>query len=176
MTMPTAPALGWTTVATADGPFTVLYDDADTVHAAGWTESAEYLAGLIAPALRGGQLSRRPAGPVADAVTAYYDGDFAAPSGVAVRQIAGPFIAAAWSALRLVPAGYPVTYGQLAERAGRPAAVRGAAQCCVRNAAALFVPCHRVTRTSGGLGGFRYGLDLKRNLLAREEPPPDLED
>ena len=48
-------------------------------------------------------------------------------------------------------------------------AVRVAASACAMNAAALFVPCHRVLRTDGSLGGFRYGLDLKQSLLARED-------
>ena len=70
--------------------------------------------------------------------------------------------------LRTVPAGEPVTYTEFAELAGRPAAVRAAAMACARNAAALFVPCHRVLRLDGSLGGFRWGLDVKRWLLAHE--------
>jgi methylated-DNA-[protein]-cysteine S-methyltransferase len=46
--------------------------------------------------------------------------------------------------------------------------VRAAASACARNAAALFVPCHRVLRTDGTLGGFRWGVDVKRKLLAHE--------
>jgi O-6-methylguanine DNA methyltransferase len=53
-------------------------------------------------------------------------------------------------------------------RAGQPAAVRAAASICARNAPALFVPCHRVLRSDGSLGGFAWGLDVKRSLLARE--------
>ena len=56
--------------------------------------------------------------------------------------------------------------------AGRPAAIRAAAQACARNAAALFVPCHRVLRTDGSLGGFRWGLDVKKWLLAHERRLP----
>ncbi|MEU4712555.1 MGMT family protein, partial [Micromonospora purpureochromogenes] len=50
----------------------------------------------------------------------------------------------------------------------RPAAVRAAAAACARNAAALFVPCHRVLRTDGTLGGYRWGLDVKEWLLGHE--------
>jgi methylated-DNA-[protein]-cysteine S-methyltransferase len=71
-----------------------------------------------------------------------------------------------------VPAGAPVTYAELAAKAGRPAAVRAAAGACGSNAAALFVPCHRVLRTGGALGGFRWGLDVKRWLLDHEASPP----
>ena len=74
----------------------------------------------------------------------------------------------AWEVLRTVPAGAPVTYAEFAAKAGRPDAVRAAAGACARNAAALFVPCHRVIRTGGGLGGFRYGLEVKRWLLDHE--------
>ena len=52
-----------------------------------------------------------------------------------------------------------------------PAAVRAAAGACARNAAALFVPCHRVLRTGGGLGGFRWGVEVKRWLLDHESAP-----
>jgi methylated-DNA-[protein]-cysteine S-methyltransferase len=70
--------------------------------------------------------------------------------------------------LRTVPAGEPDTYAAFAARCGRPAAVRAAAGACARNAAALFVPCHRVLATGGGLGGFRWGTPVKRWLLDHE--------
>jgi methylated-DNA-[protein]-cysteine S-methyltransferase len=85
-----------------------------------------------------------------------------------VRQRSGPYREHAWEVLRGVPAGDPVTYTEYADRTGRPAAVRAAAGACARNAAALFVPCHRVLRSDGTLGGFRYGLPVKESLLARE--------
>jgi methylated-DNA-[protein]-cysteine S-methyltransferase len=77
----------------------------------------------------------------------------------------------AWGVLRTVEPGEPVTYTGYAALAGRPAAVRAAASACARNAAALFVPCHRVVRTGGGLGGFRWGTDVKRWLLDHEARP-----
>ncbi|MBM7366339.1 methylated-DNA--[protein]-cysteine S-methyltransferase [Gordonia hydrophobica] len=162
--------LGWTVVTTPDGPFIVLFDDAQTVYASGWTESPDYLANLVAPALCRDYLTERAPGAAAEAVLAYYDGDLDAPSRIAVRQSAGPFIEDCWAALRQVGPGRRVTYTQLAECAGRPTAVRAAAQCCVRNAATLFVPCHRVVRSDGTLGGYRYGLERKGELLAREAP------
>jgi methylated-DNA-[protein]-cysteine S-methyltransferase len=70
--------------------------------------------------------------------------------------------------LRHVKPGEPVTYTAFAELTGRPRAVRAAAAACARNAAALFVPCHRVLRTDGTLGGYRWGLDVKRWLLDHE--------
>jgi methylated-DNA-[protein]-cysteine S-methyltransferase len=61
-----------------------------------------------------------------------------------------------------------VTYTGFAALAGRPLAVRAAAAACARNAAAPFVPCHRVLRTDGTLGGYRWGLPVKRRLLDHE--------
>ena len=69
---------------------------------------------------------------------------------------------------RQVPPGRPVSYRRYAELTGRPTAVRAAAGACAWNAAALFVPCHRVVRTDGGLGGFRWGVRIKRWLLDHE--------
>jgi methylated-DNA-[protein]-cysteine S-methyltransferase len=84
------------------------------------------------------------------------------------QQTGGAFLAHAWDVLRDVPAGAPVTYTEYAAKAGRPAAIRAAAQACARNAAALFVPCHRVLRTDGTLGGYRWGLPIKQWLLDHE--------
>nr|WP_281371613.1 methylated-DNA--[protein]-cysteine S-methyltransferase [Petropleomorpha daqingensis] len=74
----------------------------------------------------------------------------------------------AWEQLRRVPAGSPATYAEFAVRCGRPAAIRAAANACARNAAALFVPCHRVIGSDGGLTGFRWGTPVKRWLLDHE--------
>ncbi len=158
------------TVPTPAGPFTVVADDA-VVLASGWTDDVDDLLPLIAPALRPASVERaRGLGPVTDAVAAYVAGDLGAVDGIEVRQQSGPFLVEAWTVLRRVPAGAPVTYAELAAKAGRPDAVRAAASACARNAAALFVPCHRVVRTGGGLGGFRWGLDVKRWLLEHEAP------
>jgi methylated-DNA-[protein]-cysteine S-methyltransferase len=70
--------------------------------------------------------------------------------------------------LRTVPAGGPISYSEFAVWSGRPSAIRAAAQACGRNSAALFVPCHRVLRNDGSLGGFRWGLPVKQWLLTFE--------
>ena len=73
-----------------------------------------------------------------------------------------------WAALRAIPPGTRTTYTEIARRIGRPAAVRAVANACAANAIAVVVPCHRVLRGDGGLGGYRWGLDRKRTLLERE--------
>jgi methylated-DNA-[protein]-cysteine S-methyltransferase len=158
------------TVDTPAGPFTVLATD-DAVLASGWTTDPETLALLVHPSLRPDAQPRPRAdlGQVTKAVLAYLDGDLAAIDEVPVHQHSGPYLAHARQILRGVAPGEPVSYTTFAARTGRPAAVRAAAQACARNATALFVPCHRVLRADGSLGGFRWGLPVKRWLLTHEE-------
>jgi methylated-DNA-[protein]-cysteine S-methyltransferase len=153
------------THATPGGPFTLLADPDGAVRAAGWLD-AEALAAAFAPGEEA--RPRRDVGEASRAVLAYLDGDLAAPGAVPVRQRSGPFIEHAWEVLRAVAPGETVTYAAFAARCGRPGAARAASGACGRNAAALFVPCHRIVRTGGALGGFRYGLARKRWLLHHE--------
>ncbi|MGW0502798.1 methylated-DNA--[protein]-cysteine S-methyltransferase [Micromonospora sp. NPDC003241] len=157
------------TTDTPAGPLTVLTGPDGAVRAAGFTADPDALLPLIHPRLRGTLRRRRELGPVTDAVTRYFDGDLAAIDPVPVEQHTdGAFMAHAWQVLREVKPGEPVTYTAYAGLAGRPAAIRAAAAACARNAAALFVPCHRVLRTDGTLGGYRWGLPVKELLLAHE--------
>ena len=73
-----------------------------------------------------------------------------------------------WSALRAIPVGHTVTYGQLASAIGRPTAARAVAAACGANPTAVVVPCHRVIGADGTLTGYRWGVDRKRALLERE--------
>jgi AraC family transcriptional regulator of adaptative response/methylated-DNA-[protein]-cysteine methyltransferase len=78
------------------------------------------------------------------------------------------FQARVWRALRKIPPGRTASYAEIATAIGAPKAVRAVAQACAANRLALVVPCHRVIRSDGGLGGYRWGVDKKRALLARE--------
>jgi AraC family transcriptional regulator of adaptative response/methylated-DNA-[protein]-cysteine methyltransferase len=73
-----------------------------------------------------------------------------------------------WEALRRIPKGETRTYSQVADDIGAPRAVRAVASACAQNRLALTVPCHRVIRRDGTLGGYRWGLDLKKALLEAE--------
>jgi methylated-DNA-[protein]-cysteine S-methyltransferase/AraC family transcriptional regulator of adaptative response/methylated-DNA-[protein]-cysteine methyltransferase len=73
-----------------------------------------------------------------------------------------------WSALLGVPAGATVTYSALAARVGEPGAARAVARACAENAIALAIPCHRIIRKDGTLSGYRWGVERKRALLAKE--------
>jgi AraC family transcriptional regulator of adaptative response/methylated-DNA-[protein]-cysteine methyltransferase len=73
-----------------------------------------------------------------------------------------------WQALREIPAGTTATYAEIARRIGEPKAVRAVAGACAANAIAVAIPCHRVVRTDGSLSGYRWGVERKRALLAKE--------
>lgn len=73
-----------------------------------------------------------------------------------------------WSAIAKIPVGTTMTYQQLAIAIGRKSSVRAVASACGANPVSVVVPCHRVLRTDGGLGGYRWGLQFKESLLALE--------
>lgn len=73
-----------------------------------------------------------------------------------------------WDALRAIPCGTTLSYSGVARAIGQPAAVRAVARACATNPASLVIPCHRVVREDGGLGGYRWGLRRKRRLIDLE--------
>jgi AraC family transcriptional regulator of adaptative response/methylated-DNA-[protein]-cysteine methyltransferase len=77
-----------------------------------------------------------------------------------------------WEELRRIPYGSTRSYGEVAKSLGQPQAVRAVARACATNPVALVTPCHRVIRENGELGGYRWGLERKRQLLARERREP----
>ena len=73
-----------------------------------------------------------------------------------------------WECLQGIPVGETRTYGEIAKAIGRPTATRAVASACASNPVPLAVPCHRAVRKDGGLGGYRWGLERKKRLLAAE--------
>ncbi len=73
-----------------------------------------------------------------------------------------------YEALRAIPYGQTRTYGEIAEGIGHPKSARAVARACATNPMAIIIPCHRVVPKDGGLGGYRWGLDRKKTLLAKE--------
>jgi len=78
------------------------------------------------------------------------------------------FQAKVWETLRKIPRGETRTYADIAAAIRKPSAVRAVANACGSNPVAVLVPCHRVVRTDGGMGGYRWGVERKKQLLARE--------
>jgi AraC family transcriptional regulator of adaptative response/methylated-DNA-[protein]-cysteine methyltransferase len=79
-----------------------------------------------------------------------------------------PFQQRVWQALRRIPAGSTVSYAELAALVGLPNGARAVAGACAANALAVAIPCHRVLRSDGALSGYRWGVQRKQALLARE--------
>lgn len=77
-----------------------------------------------------------------------------------------------WRELRRIPAGTTASYGEVARRIGKPGSARAVARACASNPLALAVPCHRVIRSGGELGGYGGGIERKRALLEREARSP----
>jgi methylated-DNA-[protein]-cysteine S-methyltransferase len=153
-----------TTVTTPVGDLALLVRD-DALVAAGFTDVADQYQRLQTDdPLR----AVDDLGVFTKVLAAYFDGDVQAMDELPVDQPGGPFRQAAWKAMRAVPAGEVITYAELAARAGNPGAVRAAGSACAQNRIAPIVPCHRIVRTGGSLGGYYYGLPVKDWLLAHE--------
>lgn len=73
-----------------------------------------------------------------------------------------------WHALQTVPAGQTRSYSDIAQKIGKPAAVRAVASACAANSLALAIPCHRIVRQDGQLSGYRWGVERKKLLLQNE--------
>ena len=155
------------TIETPDGAFTILADDEQRVLASGWTAEQDDILARLAVRSRPVDVSKGQTDAAAAAL-AYYSGELTAIDDVRVAQFGTEMQRRGWAALRTIDPGEPLTYTDFAAALGQPSAVRAAASICARNAPALFVPCHRVLRTDGSLGGFAWGLDVKESLLARE--------
>jgi methylated-DNA-[protein]-cysteine S-methyltransferase len=87
----------------------------------------------------------------------------------------GAFSRRVWQATRKIPYGQVRTYGWIAERLGRPNSARAVGGALSRNPVPIFIPCHRVVGSHGGLGGFRGGIGIKKWLLALESGQPSLD-
>lgn len=102
-----------------------------------------------------------------DAVVALVD-DPAAPFTLPLDVRGTAFQRRVWNALRALRPGEPATYASLARAVGSPLAAQAVGAACAANRLAVAIPCHRVVREDGGLAGYRWGVERKRELLARE--------
>jgi AraC family transcriptional regulator of adaptative response/methylated-DNA-[protein]-cysteine methyltransferase len=118
---------------------------------------------------RSARLTPDPAGLAADlkAVAAEVDGRGAALD-LPLDALGTPLQRKVWATLRTIPVGTTASYAEVARAIGRPTAARAVAQACGANPLAVITPCHRVVRADGGLSGYRWGVERKAALLARE--------
>ncbi|MEU8248284.1 methylated-DNA--[protein]-cysteine S-methyltransferase [Nonomuraea sp. NPDC048916] len=151
------------------GPLSLLVREGVLV-AGGFTADPAEMYDRLPPALRAEGLDVvDDLGPAAQAVRDYFDGDLTALDAIPVEQPGSATRKRLHQALREVKPGTTVSYAQLAERAGLPrTAARAAGSACAQNLIAPFVPCHRVLPSTGGFGGYYYGVPVKEWLLAHE--------
>ena len=107
-----------------------------------------------------------------EALRRYFAGELTAIDGLPVQTGGTPFQREVWRALRTIPCGTTVSYGELAEQIGRPAAVRAVGLANGANPVGIVVPCHRVIGADGSLTGYGGGLERKSWLLAHEGGAP----
>ncbi len=93
--------------------------------------------------------------------------------GARLHLIGAPFQIKVWEALLAIPSGQVVTYGEIARAVGHPKAVRAVGTAVGRNPVSWLIPCHRALRTTGALGGYHWGLPVKRAMLAWESARED---
>ena len=131
-------------------------DDADALLAA---LRGEFAAATVAPDDALGVV-------VDDLIASLSGGGPASEIALDIRMTA--FQQRVWQALRAIPAGETRTYSQVARSLGAPNAARAVAGACAANPVALVIPCHRVVRANGDMGGYRWGIERKRQLLELE--------
>ena len=102
------------------------------------------------------------------ALSAYFDGDFAALKTIAWRVAGTPFQRKVWTALPKIPAGQTMSYGALAAKLGSPNAMRAVGHANGSNPISVVIPCHRLIGADGSLVKYGSGLERKRWLLAHE--------
>jgi methylated-DNA-[protein]-cysteine S-methyltransferase len=114
--------------------------------------------------------ARNPCG-LTEAISNYFAGELGAIDALPVETGGTPFQQEVWHALREIPCGTTTSYGKLASRIGRPAAVRAVGLANGANPIAVVVPCHRVIGSNGSLTGYGGGIERKRWLLDHEKNP-----
>ncbi|ABD26832.1 DNA-O6-methylguanine--protein-cysteine S-methyltransferase [Novosphingobium aromaticivorans DSM 12444] len=154
----------WAVVATSLGPMLVAATDKGVCRLS-FNEDSEALRRRFpnADLAEGGEAFERLVGDVVAAVEA--PGDH---SHIPLDVKGTAFQEAVWQALRRIPPGETRSYAEIAAEVGKPGAVRAAGSANGANNVAVLIPCHRVIRSDGSLGGYAYGLEIKRRLLDKE--------
>jgi len=162
-------------IASLDTPIGVLRvvtDGSEALRAVGWLDLEHRLQRDLRRqyGTRGFSLEagRAPNG-VARSIRRYFAGELSAIDALPVQTAGTAFQREVWRALRAIPCGTTVTYSELAERIGRPAAVRAVGAANGANPIGVVVPCHRAVGADGSLTGYGGGLERKAWLLRHEE-------
>lgn len=162
-------------IETPTGRMLVVSDERQRLRAVDWEDHEARMLRLLCRHYSEGAYRLHDAAhpsPAARALEAYYEGHVDAIDALETVTNGTEFQRAIWSALRCIPAGETISYGCLAARIGRPAAVRAAGLANGANPIAIVVPCHRVIGADGSLTGYGGGIERKRWLLAHEQVGP----
>lgn len=155
-------------VETPLGELSVVADSTGCVHALGFSDGHARRPGQL-DAYRAKLARASDPGGVSSALRAYFAGELRAIDGLQVSPAGTEFQQSVWRALREIPCGETRSYGDIARRIGKPAAVRAVGLANGANPIWLLVPCHRVIGANGSLTGYAGGLERKRWLLAHEQ-------
>jgi methylated-DNA-[protein]-cysteine S-methyltransferase len=159
------------TLATPIGELILICDEEGHLRATDWTDYDKRMHRLLTRQYGEDHFTLTPAqrpSSLASAIAAYFDGDICAIDSIAVVTEGTAFQKSVWHALRVIPAGQTISYGELAMRLGKPAAVRAVGLANGANPIGVVVPCHRVIGVNGSLTGYGGGLERKRWLLNHE--------
>ena len=160
--------IGYTTVATPLGRLLVGFTDTGVCSVA-LADSDEELERALRIEFPGASIERAPAGANAWVTSIVERVRGKVSSADVPLDVQGTaFQWKVWKLLQRIPAGQTRSYGEIARQLGRPSASRAVARACAGNPVAIVIPCHRVVRTSGELGGYRWGIERKERLLERE--------
>jgi len=156
---------------TPTGRMLLLTDEQGVVHVLDWEDHHERSQRLLGRYYRRVTLALREASKESTAkraLLAYFSGRLDAIEGLRVASSGSEFQNQVWTALRQIPTGKTLSYGALAKKIGRPAAVRAVGLANGSNPIAIIVPCHRVIGANASLTGYAGGLERKRWLLQHE--------
>jgi methylated-DNA-[protein]-cysteine S-methyltransferase len=162
-------------LATPIGELVVVADRHGNLRALDWTDRDESMRRFLR--LHYGtdgftlEPARDPAG-LTEVMRTYFAGDLSVIDRLVVQTGGTPFQRMVWQGLRQIPCGTTISYGELARRIGRTAAVRAVGLANGSNPISIVVPCHRVIGASGALTGYGGGIERKRWLLAHEGVTP----
>lgn len=158
-------------MATPIGDLAVVADAAGGLRAVEWADEEARLQRHLRLQAGAASFALAPAADpfgLSTALRAYFAGDLASIDALQVAAFGTPFQRAVWQALRAIPSGTTLSYGALAARLGRPAAVRAVGAANGANPVSVVVPCHRLVGADGSLTGYGGGVERKRWLLAHE--------
>ena len=157
---------------TPTGRMLIVTDAEQRLRAADWEDKGDRLLRMLRLhyAQSGFELQEARTDSLArQALEAYFEGQLAAIEAIRTQTRGTEFQRRVWAALRQIPAGTTMSYGQLAAKIGQPAAVRAVGAANGANPTPVIVPCHRVIGADASLTGFGGGLERKRWLLAHEQ-------